>query len=134
MKLVIKITNGEFKLDNLEKKIKTLKDGYYEVNIKKSRAIRSLNQNNYYWGVVISELFDLFKKEVTTGQIHDILGYKFLTINYRHPLTDELIPKITSTTKLNTMQMEEYLEQCRKYALEEYNHRIPLPNETQFSY
>lgn len=134
MKLVIKVTNGEAKLDYLAEKIKELKDGSYEMNIKKSRTIRSINQNNYYWGCVIDEMFELYEKTVKPSEIHDFLGYKFLTISYRHPLSDELISKITSTTKLNTKQMEEYLEQCRKYAMEEYNHRIPLPNETEYAY
>jgi hypothetical protein len=132
--LVAKVNKGEINLEALRNHVKTLKDGYYEIKIKKSRAIRSHNQNRYYWGIIIEELVIFFDGAVTKDQIHDILGYKFLTTRYEHPLTGDLIEKITSTTKLNTKQMEEYLERCRKYALEEYNHRIPLPNETIYNY
>lgn len=134
MKLIFKVINGEINLENLKTKLKTLKDGNYEMNIKKSRTIRSINQNNYYHGVVVKELYEYFQRVVTVAQIHDILKYKFLANRFENPVTGEIVEQIGTTTKLNTKQMEEYLEQCRKYALEEYNHRIPLPNETEYNY
>lgn len=134
MKLIIKVTKGEFNSDNLLNRLDELKDGNYEVNVKKARAIRSLNQNNYYWGFVVGDLFEVFGETVTPQEIHEFLGYKFLKTSHRNALSDELVDVITSTTKLNTKQMEEYIEQCRKYSLEEYNHRIKLPNETEFNY
>ena len=41
---------------------------------------------------------------------------------------------VKSTTKLNTKDMEIYLENVRRFAAMELSCFIPLPNETEFSY
>lgn len=134
MKLIVKVTNKEVNLEYLSKKLRTLKDGYYEFNIRKNRSIRSINQCNYYFGVLIKECCEYFKDEVTKDQMHELFGYELLRRSYSHPITGELIEKVLSTTKLNTKEMEDYLERCRKYMMENYNFRVPLPNETIYNY
>ncbi|GAI94103.1 unnamed protein product, partial [marine sediment metagenome] len=41
---------------------------------------------------------------------------------------------VKSTTKLNTKDMEIYLENVRRFAAMELSCVIPLPNETNFNY
>jgi hypothetical protein len=94
------------------------------------RTIRSVEQNNYYWGVVLKILSEHFgyighgEKE----ELHDSLRTMFLV------RTTKLGLKVVeSTTKLDTELFERYLQAIRDWALAEHQCRIPLPNEVEES-
>lgn len=98
--------------------------GNVEVVIRKPRKVRSTNQNAYYWAVIIAGLAGWLGWE--KDEMHEALKAKFL----RQPQEDARLPdKIRSTTDLNTMEMETYLEEIRQWALIELDYLIPLPNE-----
>lgn len=105
--------------------LQKLKPMPYELQIKKESKGRSLNQNSYYWGVVI----DILSKE--TGfypdEMHDVLKRKFNPKNKE--LAGESITVGGTTKKFTTIEMESYLEQIRSWAITELNIYIPLPNE-----
>lgn len=101
--------------------------GQYKVTIQRIRDGRSLNQNKYYWAVVVSILaseLGYFKDEM-----HDILRRKFLGYTRLNPLSgaEEMFAK--STTDLNTQEMEEYMDNIRVWAISEMEIYIPMPNE-----
>jgi len=122
------VVNNNFKPDNLQRLsdyLKTLEGQPCEAVVRKRKAKRSNNQNNYYFGVVCKILGDYFG--YTEEEMHDALKYKFL----RRGAAD--LETVTSTTKLNTAQFEDYLEKIRRWAMIEYNVNIPLPNEIDIS-
>lgn len=93
----------------------------YTVEIVKSKQKRSLNQNKYYWGVII----DLFAQ--TTGyskeESHQELAAMFLGYEAHGKKF------VKSTTKLNTKEFEDYAELCRVWMNENLGIHVPLPNE-----
>ena len=97
-----------------------------EVIVRKPSKSRSLNQNDYYWGVVIDILCD------HTGdapkRTHAKLGLMFLLRRDKKDGSEY----VESTTELSTVEFEEYLEKIRQWASdpdEGINCYIPLPNE-----
>ncbi len=103
------------------------------VEIKEAKRIRSLSQNSYYWGIVISSVTGMFNEHGTQASPEDVhnylrenVGKLFKRIN----LPDGEIKTIgRSTTELTTSEFELYLEQIRAWAAN-YGLIIPLPNES----
>ncbi len=82
---------------------------------------RSLNENNYYWGVVVEELSQ--HTGFTPPEMHEALKMKFLRI------VKGQLESCRSTTDLTVGEFENYLSQVRQWASEELQVFIPLPNE-----
>lgn len=93
----------------------------YILEIHKAKAKRSLNQNSYYWGVVVTILAD--ETGYTIDEVHQELGGMFL----RYQKSGKEFTRSTAT--LDTLEFELYLERCRKWAWNDMNITIPLPNE-----
>jgi hypothetical protein len=90
--------------------------------------VRSLEQNNYYWGVVLKILAEFFGY-IGPGEkedLHNELRSMFLVRVGRLGK-----PVVESTTKLSTEIFERYLEAIRTWAKNEWNVKIPLPNEAE---
>ena len=97
------------------------------VIIKKKRRNRSLNQNKYYWGVVIPILGD--ELGYSPDEMHEALKFKFL----RNGGNDDL-PKVTPSSSLNTKEFEDLMVQIRTWSATELHVNIPQPNEIDFLY
>jgi hypothetical protein len=128
------VENGKLKLSDIDKfnsYLLSLRGGV-EITIKKHRDQRSLEQNKYYWGVVIKLLTE--EMGLSEDETHEILKYQFLKIHIDIQLKDRIEGAfyVRSTTSLNTKEMEEYLEKIRTWASQELNCSIPLPNEVDF--
>jgi hypothetical protein len=105
--------------------LKNLK-GSHAVGIKKDKSKRSGNQNRYYWGVVLAYLSE--ETGFTKEEAHQLMQRMFLRYDKSvHDGPAETF--VRSTTSLNTLEMEEYLENIRIFALSELATYIPLPNE-----
>jgi len=96
-------------------------DKSYVLEIKHSKSRRSLNQNKYYWGVIIT----LFAENTgyTTNESHQELAGMFL----RYDKEGKNFTR--STTELDTKEFEKYAEQCRFFMSENLGINVPLPNE-----
>jgi len=117
-----RIVNADKMWNSVKNAIMVLKDGVYVWPLPKMhKNTRSVQQNNYYWGVVC----DILSKETgyTPEEIHQILGEKFLSYEKNE------MRFVKSTTKLKTNEFEEYMEECRRFASIELSCYIPLPNE-----
>lgn len=86
---------------------------------------RSNEQNRYYWGVVVAYIAE--DSGYTPDETHDSLRHHFLTDH-----TNPEFPRVRSTTELDTMEFEYYLECCRRLGSEIYGLYIPLPNEVNY--
>ena len=91
------------------------------VSVTKWRKPRSDNQNSYYWGCVIELLSE--HSGYTPDEMHEALKQLFLTDKTLQ------IPKVKSTTDLNTLEFEEFLSKVRIWASVELQCNIPLPRE-----
>lgn len=97
------------------------KDDWFTVEIQRSKQIRSLQQNKYYWGVVVKILSQ--HTGYTSDETHQELARMFLKYENNGKLF------VRSTTKLNTAEFEKFTEECRQWAASEMSVHIPLPNE-----
>ena len=109
-----------------------LPDGDYELILRKKKSQRSLNQNNYYWGVCI----ELISQHTgyDPDEIHEILKQMFLPKRMEIQTASGTIHKTISksTTELDTKGMEEYLENIRRWAASELGCNVPEPNEISY--
>ena len=98
--------------------------------IRKDKRNRSTVQNAYYW-------FLLTMLETDTGNdkddLHDYFKQRFLISHSSLSfISDFQFTK--STTKLTTLEMEDYLEKIRVFASRELGCFLPLPGETIHDY
>lgn len=118
---------------------KAFKGKRIEVAVKQRYKQRSSPQNRYYWGVLVPSVLLAFvdlgndlqqDNQEHLDMVHDFLKRKFLTnglevVNAQGEV-EQLPP---STTRLSTIEQEEYHETIRRWAAEFLNIVIPLPNE-----
>ena len=103
------------------------------VVVKKRQWDRSINQNNYYWGVIVKLIADEVGDD--PAKIHALLKVMFLSKILHVEGKDKKVmeEKITgTTTKLSTAQTEDYYQKCRVWALDFLGVVIPLPNEADY--
>lgn len=110
-------------IDSTARKVKDyLKPGNsYVLQINRSKAKRSLNQNRYYWGVIVT----LFSQATgyTANEAHQSLAGMFLKYE------KDGKQFVRSTTELDTTEFENYAESCRLFMWHEMSVHVPLPND-----
>jgi len=93
------------------------------------KTIRSVEQNAYYWGVVIKILAEELGY-IGTGEkedLHEELKAMFLVKK------GKIGTYVEQTSKLDTETYERYLKAIRGWALQFQNIYIPKPNEVEIS-
>lgn len=133
MKLQGQIESGELKVYNIQtlnRFIKRNEGKCITVTFTSSAENRSLNQNGYYWSVVVAMVLEAFKElghEVSELDTHEFLKAKF---NNEVIVTKEgeAIEVPLSTKDLTKSQFEDYLFKIRKWALTSLEIDIPEPN------
>jgi hypothetical protein len=85
------------------------------------KGTRSQAQNKYYWGVVCKIIGD--EVGYIPDEMHQLLAKQFLSYESKGEMF------VKSTTKLNTAEMETYLENVRRFAATELSCFVPLPSE-----
>ena len=95
---------------------------------------RTSQQNRYYWGGVIP-IIQYGMQEVgvkmSHEQVHELLKFKFLIQDVVTEDGEILMQTIGSTTKLNTIKFNEYIESIREWAWEYLSIEVPEPNTQQ---
>lgn len=91
---------------------------------------RSLNENRYYWSVVI----DILSSELgyTPEEMHEVIKWKFLA----HPieLKGQKVMTAVSTASLSTSEFEGLMSKIRTWASMELGIYIPEPNEVPYNF
>ena len=85
---------------------------------------RSLQQNKYYWGVIIRTLGE--ELGYTDMVMHDALKIKFLSCGV------DKLPTTKTTKTISTHEFETFLESIRRFAASDLSISIPLPNEIEW--
>lgn len=122
-----KVAQGKIKFDLPYKylvRLSQLEGKRVEVVLRQEKSKRSDQQNKYMWGVVYEILSD--KTGYTPEEIHAIMKFKFLRI-----MDERNNEYVRSTTKLNTAEMEIYLDKIKKWAAQDLGVFIPDPNEVE---
>jgi hypothetical protein len=100
------------------------------LQLRKNR--RSIEQNAYYWGVVVpmvrAGLYDAGWRYSITDT-HQELKRMFLLREKVNENTGEVREYIASTTELTTTEMNDYWAEIWQWAAEYLNIQIPEPNE-----
>lgn len=99
------LTKSGKEITNIEKlkhALVYLKEGKYMLSIRKVRKKRSLQQNAYYWGVVVRELTEYTGYD--QQPLHEHLKYRYLR--------EEKPIRVRDTKDLNTSEFAEYLDKC----------------------
>jgi hypothetical protein len=103
------------------------------ITVKEQKRRRSMNQNSYYWGVVVAAVTEMFRDAgnyVDADNLHDFLKLRVGELGPNIVTPDGKMTKsLGSTAKLSTMKFEWYLERIRAWAAE-FGLVIPLPNES----
>lgn len=102
------------------------------LTLKEQKRRRSLNQNAYYWGVVVHAVTQMFREHgnyVDPEETHEFLKLRVGKLARVIVTPDgEVVKSLGSTAKLSKMEFEVYLEQIRAWAAQ-WGCIIPLPNE-----
>ena len=130
--------NGKLRIDQdfkpvfLEKISKNAgKKVVVTVNVEGKK--RSVQQNHYYYGVVVGLVQEALLSEwgetLTKEEVHELLKQNCNWKEVVNSETGESIKIAQSTADLSTTEFEEYTERCRRFAAEYLGTSIPLPNE-----
>lgn len=95
-----------------------------EVVVRPIKRGRSIQQNRYYWRVVLKAVADYSGS--TVDEVHYYCKESFSPLKNCMGKDCRL-----STTDLSTVEMEEYLSRVREWALHAYGISIPKPNEAE---
>lgn len=110
--------------EDFAKNVKRLEGKEIILVITRWRRKRTHPQNNYYWGVVIEILSDLFGYE--PEETHEAL----LAQHSRLPGNGPGMPeRILRTSRMTTVQFINYIDKIKRWALLEFGVVIPEPNE-----
>jgi hypothetical protein len=94
---------------------------------------RSLEQNSYYWGVIIpitkNAISESWGEVWSTEKTHEFLKSKFLFYEKINTETSEIIRVPKSTTENTTTDQENYYSEIREFLKEWFNVDCPLPNK-----
>ena len=125
------VKDGKITFQNREQFDKDLssnegKNVYITIREQKNR--RSLNLNSYYWAVVVRLVSAEtgYDKEET----HEVLKSMFLRTRYQ--IKGIWVDGMKSTTKLSNQEMNEYIEEVKRFASSSLGLYIPDPNEVEY--
>ena len=115
----------KYEKEAIRRWVSTFKNGtHVDITIKKHKSKRTNDQNAYYWKIVVGILANEFGYE--PDEMHMVLREKFLRIHdEKHP--DFVIAK--STTKLSTVEFNDYIEKIQRWAAIEHQTYIPDPEK-----
>ena len=127
-----RVENGRLQLRNPEqfKTWVSLLKGEVEIVVKRFRQskLRSEQQNNYYWGVVIAILADYFGDE-DPYDTHESLLWELS----RAPRGEGKPDKIIRSSEMSTVEFEDYMARIRMWAAKKFAVYIPMPNEVEIA-
>ena len=124
---------NSYVLDSLLKGIELFDGKRICITVEQKRNKRSLNQNKYYWLVVIGCFIqgaeEAWGEKITREAAHDILKIQCNGKEQVNTDTGEVIKIQQDTKSLDTFEFEQYQDRCRKFIFTWFDLTVPLPNE-----
>ena len=106
---------------DFERYVKALNGKRIELVLRRHKTQRSSNQNRYFHGVVCKLISEDTGYEVE--EVKEILRQKFLLID------EGGFSRCRSTTSLDTAEMAEFTDKCRRWAATQLGVDIPDPGQ-----
>ena len=132
MEITVKKENGRFDLQDVYMFFRAAADGSYALKIRKLHKARTLNQNDYLWGVVypalLDGLIDAGWEFTSCEQVHENFKEIMASEKVVNRDTGEVIEFPGSTAAMNTVQFSAYVDKLREYARKWLNVDIPEPD------
>ena len=134
-KLIIERVNGEVPREGLRQAVELVNKVKTESIVLTAEPLRnslSSKQRRYYFGVVVKELAAYSGQ--SKDEVHEYLKFRFIKRNgdiVSMPKfgEGEMAIRRLSIQDLNTVEMEDYLSEVRKWASRDLGVFIALPNE-----
>jgi hypothetical protein len=113
-----------------DQQIAQMREGWeIELTVKRRRATRSIEQNRYYWGVVVELISE--HTGYTPDEMHDVLKALFipkrLALQDGNGVVQNEIVIGGSTRTMNKLEFGDYIESIRRWAAETLDVVIPDP-------
>lgn len=135
--IISSVENGNLKRNRklIKQAVASFEGKTIKVTIEKNKKTRSIQQNAYYWGVVLpivqQGLYD------ATGETRDLnsIHYKILLPLFApdreiiNKETGEVINEKMTSSEMSTTDFMEYKQDIQKWSAEFLNVQIPDPNE-----
>ena|SRR3990167_689339 len=100
-----------------------------------ARKIRSLNQNKYYWAIIVEYcrqgIMEQWGENITKDQAHNLLKQNCNFIKKINEESDGNFKIPIPTHILTTTEFCEYTERCRKFIGEFFGITIPNPDSQE---
>ena len=133
--IITDVKNGSFSRNQnlIREAIRSYEGKSLTLSLKLARKERSLNQNNYYWAVIVVIWRKLIQDEwgefFNSKETHEFLKYNCNYIEKLDESTGEILRVSKSTKENSTVEQEEFHMAARELAYRMFNCEIPLPNE-----
>ena len=104
----------------------------FQITIEKKKKSRSLNQNSYWWGVVIPMVREGLKElgmKLSKEETHELLKAKFLQKEIINENTGEIFKYVAGSSELTTSGFMDFIAEVQQFASEYLSINIPAPNE-----
>ena len=110
------------------------RDGFYELEAKEKRKIRSLGQNAYFHGIMLPIVAkglqevgweDIQDEEDAKDLVKDMFG-RFTLVNMK---TGEMVTRIKPTHRMTTIEFMEFCDKIIQWGAQWLGVQIPYPNE-----
>lgn len=123
-----KVVNNKLLLDQesgFRSSLTSYNDKQVILTLDVKRKRRSDNQNRYYWAVIIKILSTYFGYE--QEEMHEALKMMFLKVHGGDGKPDT----IRSTSKLTTLEFNDYIDRVIRWASKDFSIVLPDPNDWQ---
>lgn len=123
---ILKVSNRRF----FDADLKTMPDCDVNITIEKRSRKRTTQQNRYYWGVVVmlcKRGFNDLGHDLNDEDTHTFLKSKFNALDLIFEDTGEVFPLGRSTTEMDTIDFNLYIEKIQQFAAQTLNIEIPDP-------
>lgn len=121
--MILEKTNSAIlNLDQFTRYLLGLRNGFYEVSIKRQRGRNSAKQRGWLWGAIypmlLTALVDAGWEITSVEEVHEFFKKLFANHKVVNRFTGEIIEIPDSTALMNTVEYASYCEKLREYALE----------------
>jgi len=125
-KFTINSTTAKQNCINFIMAIDSSKKPIMDVSIIPFKKDRTLPQNRYYWGVVLKHICEYTGN--TKLEAHDLFSDAYLP-KKTVIIGSKTFERTISTTELDTVEFNAFIDCVCRYVAEELGLYIPLPNE-----
>lgn len=133
MTLRFEKVNGLFDSKALLLAFSLLANGIYIITIKKVRRQRSNKQNGYLWGyaypLLLKGMINVGWEFATIEQIHEFFKGQFTSEQIVNKDTGEVVEIPSSTSEMDTVTFNTYVDKLREYASEYLGMELPEPDK-----